>query len=63
MFTSLDAARHRRTERPQRPSALRLAIQAAPDSRSALFNRLLRAATVLLALVSAALMAAAVLLP
>lgn len=63
MFTSLDAARQRRTQRPQRPNALRLAIQAAPDARSALFNKLLRIATVLLAVVSAALMAAAVLLP
>ncbi|TRY20169.1 hypothetical protein FOJ82_04725 [Tessaracoccus rhinocerotis] len=64
MFTSLGAARQRRPgQRKLRPNVLRMAILApSTDARAALFNRVLRVSTVLLALVCAALMAAAVLL-
>lgn len=63
MFTSLGAAQRRPGRRRLRPSVLRMAILApSTDARAALFNRVLRVSTVMLALVCAALMAAAVLL-
>lgn len=64
MFTSPGAARQPRTTEPRpRVSALRLAIVApAPPARDVLLNRLLRVAIVLLALTSAVLLVASVLL-